>query len=194
MGAEVDDLTFDNLNYFGKDVGREEIQQHGKNLYDAVRSLFDVSNDQGLQVEYRESDLEGSRIRPQDQARVIRCELILNDQDEVYLWPTGARKARGFFTTDSVDVFLMVYPSKGYVLSEGTIEVKIKSKGSESSGYGGFLPPNGFVTSDEVIPSHLDTLQRKFRIEDRLWETHDAFRLVTQAISDGRLKPLAIIV
>lgn len=193
MAVEDDVLVYDKLKYFGEDTNFSEIEKRGQVLYDQVRPLFDVSNSL-VEVRYWGPDLESKSRRPAQRARVIRGVIVLTDDDTVNTVAFGHEAARRYFNTDTVRVFMMIFPEKatvGYIYPEDSIELRIDSKTPNGRSYGGNLQPNGRTTTNEFafIP-HSSHDQKINQVAEMTQETHDAFNLVAKAIAGQRLKPL----
>lgn len=148
-----------------------ELLSEGKALYDAVRPLFDVSNNLGLTVRY----LPDEAARPHNSDRFIDAEFTGTEGDII---------VREEYTTSleasTFEVKMRLF-SATTVCPDG-ISLLIHQIG-QNGGYGGTLLPDGSAHPRNIFAQP----------ETLLWDTHETqsiFKFVGKLIAEKRLRPL----
>ena len=156
----------------------EEALAEGRRLYDAVRPLFDVSNNSGLQVRY----LAAESSRPHQSDRLVRAQFDAHRGDMITTGENTQRRIADYLG-GHLQVSIRIFPGTQAVgLYPDGISLNIAGERDESGHFGGILLPDGSV-APRVVPE--DQTEQAFNTTEVL----SAFTLLGILITGKRLKP-----
>lgn len=160
---------------------RTDMLVTGRSLYDAVRPLFDISNDMGLVVGY----LDGERARPHLSDRIIVAEFEPTNSDVIELSPMSTGPIGRYINDTEARVSMRMYPANSR-MSEypDGISLMIYNGSWTSSGIGGILLPEGSIAPRMLGEGEV---YREFHSTN----VRSIFGLVAKLIEEKRLRPTA---
>lgn len=148
-----------------------EVIEWGRNIYDKVRPIFDLSNTSGIQVEYKDSDrLLG--LRPHNRDRVIKVKFDITDEDEIYM--SGKEmKLKDIFKAHQAVLEISIINDNDKTGVGGALGINIKRTINDDSLISTMLLPNGQGLNNDSK------------------QTFSIFALVIKLIYRQRIEPLS---